>query len=479
MLKLLTPRISLFFIAILLKLGFTSLTGGPYAVSQSKSVWGIIFWIAWFAVLWLVALPQTDIYLARWADRLKKVSVAVVILLTFAGLSVAGVFAGLKTDAINPTSFAPPIDSLLAYFKAQPRYSDGAAMAQQAMENFVAGENPYTKANIITAMSEFDGHAAAEGPFVNLTPLQEGRFADVFPYPTQEELDALWSKANLTPEITPLELESRLTYPAGSFLIPAPFMLAGIDNMQIVVGIFLFMAILFGLWRVPRGSRAIFAIAAAVSLELWISGLIGLEKRLLVFPFMLAGWLLIPKRPYFAMLLLGIGAATYQTVWFLVPFAAIYAYDRWGLKQAVAGLGVAAAAFLAFNLPFIVADPVLWFTSVMAPMFDKLYPLGVGLVSLTETGIINIESSMLFTVMEIAALGGGLWWYFRTRRKYPAAGLLLSVLPVFFAWRSLNTYFFYVDIILLAAVLIEYHARKTTPAIGCAPDKSLVIGATT
>jgi hypothetical protein len=463
-LTLFTPRISLFFIAILFKLAYTSLTGGPYIVNQTKAVWGMFFWAAWFAVLWLVALPQTDVWLARWSQQLKKVAIGGAILLAVIGLGVAGVFIGLKADLIKPASFNTPIDELLTYFKSQPRYSDGAAMAQQATENFVEGKNPYAEANVITAMEEWDGQSDDNGPFVNLTPLQEGRFADVFPYPTEEELDALWTESKATPEIIPVEMESKFTYPAGAFLISAPLFLAGIDNLQIIVGGFLMLAIAFGLWRSPRGSRILFAIAVAVSLELWISGMIGLEKRLVIFPFMLAGWLLIPKHPKLATLLLGIGAATYQTVWFLVPFAAVYVYHLKGMKDAVVGLIIAATAFLAINMPFIAADPVLWFTSVFAPMFDKLYPLGVGLVSLTETSIITIQASTIFTVLEMAALGGGLWWYFRNGGKYPATGLLLSVFPVFFAWRSLGTYFYYVDIILLAVVLIEYHARKNAPA---------------
>ena len=460
MLKLLTPRINLFFISVLLKLGFSTLTGGPYIVSQSKSILGIISWIAWFGVLWLVAMPQTDVYLARWNEKLKKVSVAIVLILAIIGLSISGVYIGLKTNQIHPASFAGPVDSALSYFKTQPRYSDGAAMAEQATTNFIKGENPYAAANIITAMETYDKQDTNNSPFVNLTPIQQGRFAEVFPYPTQEQLTTVWDQSKSTPDNVPVELESRLSYPAGSFLIPAPFALAGMNNMQAVVAIFLIVAIAFGLWRVPRKTRLIFAVAAAVSLELWISGLIGLEKRLIVFPFMMAGWLLISKYPKVAMLLLGIGAATYQTVWFLVPFAAVYIYHLWGMKRAVIGLGLAASVFLAFNLPFIIPDPILWFRSVFAPLFDPLYPLGVGLVSLTETGILNIQSSTLFTILEMAALVGGLWWYFRNGRKYPAAGLLLSILPVFFAWRSLGPYFYYFDIILLAVVLIEYHSHK-------------------
>jgi hypothetical protein len=470
MLKLLTPRINLFFISVFLKLGFSSLTGGPYVVSPGKSILGIFSWIAWFGVLLLAALPRTDVILSRWNRQLKRITVTLVVLLALGGISIGGVYVGLKANLIHPDSFNDPVKSGLAYFKSQPRYSDGAALTQQATVNLIDGKNPYASSNIITAMETYDAQASAgdTGPFVNLTPVQEGRFAEVFPYPTQEDLTSLWEQSRTNPNSIPVELESRLTYPAGSFLLSVPLVLAGIDNMQFVVGIFLLLAVAFGLWQVPRRYRLIFAVAIAVSLELWITGLIGLEKRLAVFPFMIAGWVLIPRYPKLSMLLLGIGAATYQTVWFLVPFAAIYVYHLWGIRRAAVGIGIATASFLVFNLPFIITDPVLWFTSVMAPIFDRLYPLGVGLVSLTETGIINIESSTVFTVLEAVALVGGLLWYFRNGRKYPALGLLLAILPVFFAWRSLGSYFFYYDIILLAVILIEYHNRAPAPAIEAA-----------
>jgi hypothetical protein len=463
MLSSLTPRLSLFFISVALKLGFTSLTGGPFVGSQSKAVWGIVVWIAWFVTLWLVALPQTDYFLAAWAQRLKRGTTVVIIILCIGLVGVFGVFAGLKADLIKPDAFPEPVAGMLAYFKSQPRYSDGAAMVQQASKNLLRGVNPYAEANIITAMEQYDGINADSGEFVNMTPVQAGRFADVFPYPTQDQIDALWQEVRANPDIIPIELESYLCYPAGSFVIGALFMAVGIDNLQFVVGIFLVLAVILAFYLVPKQGRIFIILATIVSLELWVSGLIGLEKRLLVFPFMVGGWLFLPKKAYLAMLLLGIGTATYQTVWFLVPFAAIYLYHLKGFRTALTGTAIAGAAFLVFNLPFIAADPVLWFKSIMAPMFDPLYPLGVGLVSLVQTGIIHLESSAIFSVMQTAALLGGLGWYLRNGRKYPAAGLLLSVLPVFFAWRSFGTYFYYVDFILLAVVLIEYHARRLGP----------------
>ncbi len=416
----------------------------------------------WFITLWLVTLPQTDVFASGWAWRLQKISKFAILCLLSLGLATGVLFAGLKTSLIEPASFSPPIDGMLAYLKSQPRYSDGAALVQQATVNFIEGQNPYISANVITAMEDYDSHQENFGPYINLTPLQEGRFADVFPYPAKEQLNSVWQQARLNPEQVPVELESRLSYPAGSFLIQVPFVSAGVVNMQYVVAFFLLIGIVTGLCLLPRRFWMVFILAAAVSLELWVGGLIGLEKRLLLFPFILAGWLLIPRKPLVSALLLGAAAATYQTVWFLLPFASVYVFHCWGLSRALGYSLVAASIFIAINLPFLVDDPALWLASVTAPIFDRVYPLGVGLVSLVQTGMINIDSPLLFTALEITVLFGGLGWYSLKGGRHPQAGLLLSVMPIFFAWRSFNTYFFLIDLVVIAALLIEYQGRAVT-----------------
>ncbi|WP_144437077.1 hypothetical protein [Dehalogenimonas alkenigignens] len=416
----------------------------------------------WFISLWLVALPQTDVFASCWAWGLKKIAKIAILFLLSLGLATGMLFAGLKTGLIEPTSFNPPVDGMLAYLKSQPRYSDGAALVQQATVNFIEGQNPYTSANVITAMEEYDSHQENLGPYINLTPLQEGRFADVFPYPAKEQLNSLWQQARLTPENIPVELESRLSYPAGSFLIQVPFVSVGIANMQYVIAFFLLIGIAAGLWLLPRRFWMVFVLAVAISLELWVGGLIGLEKRLLLFPFILAGWLLIPRKPLISALLLGAAAATYQTVWFLLPFAGVYVFHCWGFSRALRYSVVAATIFIAINLPFLVDDPALWLASVTAPIFDRVYPLGVGLVSLVQTGIVNVDFPFLFTGLEITALVGGLIWYLLRGGRYPQTGLLFSVMPIFFAWRSFNTYFFLIDLALIAALLIEYERKALT-----------------
>lgn len=411
-------------------------------------------WLLWFGVLWLITLPQTDIYLQRFAGQLRRTAQAAVLVLAFIGVFVAGSYVGLKADIIQAADFPEPVSGLFASLEAQPQYSDGAALTHQAAENFMEGENPYATANVMTAMDEFDG------PYLHLTPLQEGRFAAVFPYPSQEQLLQLWNESSLTPDTIPIELESRLNYPAGSFLLTTPFMLAGIDTLQVILIIFLFVTGGYALWRVPSEYRLVFALALLVSVEIWVSGIIGMDKRIVILPFMMIGWILIPERPKTAMALIGVAAAAYQTAWFLLPFAAIYVYHRWGWGQALRGTIIAVSVFFAFNLPFIFADPELWLSSVLAPMIDELYPMGVGLASLVETGILQLESSTLFTVLEMAAIAGGLLWYLLRGRDFPETGLLLSILPMFFAWRSLGNYFFYVDLIILAALLIKMKTEQ-------------------
>jgi uncharacterized membrane protein len=132
-------------------------------------------------------------------------------------------------------------------------------------------------------------------------------------------------------------------------------------------------------------------------------------------------------------------------------------------KKALFGLGLVAAVFAAINLPFIVAGPTLWFDSVLSMMKDALFPSGWGIITLVLQGWVNIESPLLFTVMEAAVFIAAIIWYWRNARAYPYLGVVLPILPLFFAWRSLWPYFLYVDVILLAVVMQEY-AEKREPS---------------
>ena len=129
---------------------------------------------------------------------------------------------------------------------------------------------------------------------------------------------------------------------------------------------------------------------------------------------------------------------------------------KWIIKL----LFVVAGVFLVFNLPFIIVDPLLWFTSVMAPVIDNLFPMGVGIITLVTGGVLNIQSSLYFTIVELLVGIMAIIWYYHNCIRYPHTGLLLAVFPLFFAWRSLWPYFFYYDIIILAAILLDDYSGQ-------------------
>jgi uncharacterized membrane protein len=121
---------------------------------------------------------------------------------------------------------------------------------------------------------------------------------------------------------------------------------------------------------------------------------------------------------------------------------------------------ISGGVFLAFNGVFIVQNPALWLNSLLAPMADKLFPLGVGPVTLVINGYINTRSTAIFGAMELTALLAGLAWYWRNCRRFPNTGIILCVLPLFFAWRSAWWYFFSADIILLAVICVEEYGKQ-------------------
>ncbi|MCL2679597.1 MAG: hypothetical protein FWF18_04870 [Dehalococcoidia bacterium] len=57
------------------------------------------------------------------------------------------------------------------------------------------------------------------------------------------------------------------------------------------------------------------------------------------------------------------------------------------------------------------------------------------------------------------------FWYWKYCRRYPWMGVVLPLFALFFAWRSLWPYFFYVDIILLAMLLQEYGEKSRQSAV--------------
>jgi hypothetical protein len=423
--------------------GFVYHNSAPFMLGST------ILWLAWFGGLFLMAIPVTARLFRSAAKWLKPAALTIVTILLLAGI---GEVAFLGSGWWG-TQSSRLLDALHGVFG----YNDGTALCQQASQNLIKGKNPYAEPNIVSAMLEFNGS------FDKTTPLREGCLANVFPYPTSAQLQAVWQDAIKSPERAPPEFESQMSYPAGCFLLPAPFLMLGITDIRIIYLIFTLPALAYVVWLAPPKLRLPLAGALAVSLAVWNSVASG-ETGTLCFPFMLLGWVLAKRRPWASAIFMGMATAVKQLAWFLLPFYLILVLRRAGLKRALSAAGVVFGIFLATNIWFIASDPKLWLTSLLSPMTNNLFPLGIGLVTLVTSGLIDIQSPLIFTVMEGIVFVLGVIWYYRNCLRYPHTGPILAMLPLFFAWRSLWSYFFYIDIIILATVIIDEYGELPAPS---------------
>jgi uncharacterized membrane protein len=282
--------------------------------------------------------------------------------------------------------------------------------------------------------------------------LHVGRFADVFPYPTEDQIEQLWDDAVADPSQVPPEFDTVMCYPASSFLLQTPFVAAGVGDIRIVYALFVIGGLIYAVFKIPKEKRLIFIGAAVISLDLWNSIANG-EIASLVFPFLLVAWITLGRNNWLSAVCMGLAVATKQIAWFFLPFYLILLWRTVGLKKLATVMGTILLVFFAMNAWFIIADPKLWLESVIYPMTEPAFPLGVGVITLVTSGLANIQSQLPFAILEIAVFAGAILWYIRNARRFPDAGPLLAVVPLFFAWRSLSSYFLYVALIMLAGIL--------------------------
>ena len=413
----------------------------------------IILWLVWFATIILITLPETDHFLQNQLRWLKRATVVIFFTLIIFGLVEVSFLAGVSSGALDNDELDRIMPGLEAKIDNVYTYNDSAALCHQAVENTIDGHNPYAESNIVEAIVIFNL------PVDNVTPLRQGRFAKAFPYPEKDELEEVWQEAINYDNNVPEEFESKLNYPAGSILLSTPFFQVGIEDIRIIGFLYILPVLFYVVFRAPRDFRIILAAAILISLELW-SSLINGGAGFLVFPFMLLAWILWRKHLLLSALFMGLAISMKQLAWFYLIFYIILILRTMGLKKSLFVVVIIGGVFLAINLLFILDDPKLWMSSIFAPLIDNLFPLGIGIVSFVTAGIVEIQSPLIFAVMEITILVCAVIWYWYYCLRYPYTGLILALIPLFFAWRSLTAYFLYVDIIILAAIIINEYSLK-------------------
>lgn len=318
-------------------------------------------------------------------------------------------------------------------FFLQPQFSnDGTSLDTNAAILLLQGRNPYTDSSLL----ELARHFSIQPDWT--TPLRQGQFANRLDYPNQTEFRSVLDtalKAGQAPEF-----EAKVSYPALSFLTLVPFVLIGNYNV-LPFYLLCYLIIIAIAWKISRPQiRPWVLLLAMANIPMWSTAVSGNLDILYVLLLILA-WL-AHKHRWGSALCLGLALASKQIAWYFLPFYAVMLLRQYGWKEALYRLGIAGSLGLAINLPFILWNPHAWLAGVMAPVADPMFPMGVGMINLSVAHLLPYFPSMVYTVLEGITMAAMLAWYWHLCRTRPETAMLLAVIPLFFAWRSLPSYFY-------------------------------------
>jgi len=345
--------------------------------------------------------------------------------------------------------------SIAMSFFMPPLYTnDGTSLDANAAALLLQGRNPYTDSSILHLLRQYPIQPNWT------TPLREGQFADRLTYPSLSELRSVLDtdlKAGHA-----LEFESKVSYPALSFLTLVPYIWLNIFNV-LSFYLFCYVVLVAIAWKVARPElRPWVLLLALANVPLWTS-VMGGNLDILYILLIALTWLL-RERGWLSALFLGLALASKQPAWLFVPFYVIMVWRQHNFMEAVRRLLIAGGVALAINLPFIVWNSHAWLAGVLAPVADPMFPLGAGLISLGTTPLLPIFAPWIYDVLEAMAMLLALAWYWRLCKVRPEAAMLLAVLPLFFAWRSLSSYFYGAAFSLFLLMAVKALPGKSKPA---------------
>ena len=251
-------------------------------------------------------------------------------------------------------------------------------------------------------------------------------------------------------------------------ILITPFVALGWDTNRLYV-LCLIAAMALVVLRTPIGLRPFMLTAVLGAASLAAFTVNGSADLLYVLP-LAAAWLWRERR--WSALAYGIAAATKQLAWFFAPFYLIAVVTMHGWREGLRRAAIAAAVFAATNLPFILWHPADWLEGVTTPLSEPMFPRGAGIIFLGTNGGLPLLPATAYLALEALCAIVCLAVAWRSRRTSPELGVVLALVPLFFAWRSLFSYFFLVP--LFAAVAV---ARM--PLGDLTPERARAAGALT
>jgi hypothetical protein len=322
-----------------------------------------------------------------------------------------------------------------------PYHNDAIALNDCAARLLLEGKDPYATLDIFQCYDSLQIGAD------RTTPLRRGEFADVTVYPTDDQLDRTWvlrheSGGNV-------EFVTNPSYPALSFLLLVPFVALGIDSNYVYLAC-LIAAMLLITWRAP-GTLRPFVLTGLLGASCLIAFTVGGSADLMYALPLVAAW--IWRDRLVGGVAFGLAAAIKQIAWFIAPFYFIAVVASSGWRAAFRQAAIVVAIFVVTNLPFIVWHPAAWLEGVLTPVTLPMFPRGAGLVFLGTNGGLPLLPAAAYLAMEAVAMLVCLALAWRTRHTSPEIGIALALIPLYFAWRSLFSYFFLIPLFAFAGLV--------------------------
>ena len=339
--------------------------------------------------------------------------------------------------------------------------NDGTSLDTNAAMLLLAGRNPYTDSDILQVARRF--HIQPNWT----TPLRQGTFAHRLDYPTLDEFKTALNTALKTGDTS--AFESKVSYPALSFLSLVPFVaLHDYNVLPFYLLCYLLLVLLAWQWvrTELRPWVILLAIANVPMLSSTMGGNLDLFYTLLI---ALAWWL--RDRRWASALFFGLALASKQISWYFVPFYFIMNWRLHGLKEATYRLVIAGMLGLLINLPFIIWNPQAWLSGILAPVVDPMFPMGVGIVNLSVTHLLPYLPEKSYTVLQIATFLLAIACYWRMSRMRPESAILFAVIPLFFNWRSLSSYFYCVAYPLFVLMVARIRPQIQPQESGTGADQ--------
>ena len=322
-----------------------------------------------------------------------------------------------------------------------PYHNDAIALNECAARLLVNGQDPYVSLDIFQCYDSLDIGAD------RTTPLRRGEFADVTVYPTDDQLDRTWLVRRA--DGGNVEFVSNPSYPALSFVLLIPFVALGIDTNYLYLAC-LIAAIALITWRAP-GTLRPFVLTGLFGASCLIAFTVGGSADLLYALPLVAAW--IWRDRLGGAIAFGVAVSIKQIAWFIAPFYLISVLGTSGWRAALRHSAIAAAIFVATNLPFIAWHPSAWLEGVLTPVVEPMFPRGSGIVFLGTNGGLPLLPATAYLAMEGVAMLVCLVIAWRSRRRSPELGIALALIPLYFAWRSLFSYFFLIPLFAFAGLV--------------------------